>query len=249
MQRTELSEHLRLEYERIHHDARSAPVNQVPPDLPVKLLRPGTCQLLPAGSLAIQTLVPADSPLNASLQAVVTRCQERFSPVADRAFWQPPGTFHLNGVILKRLSREPIARADLEQILAKTAPLLDWLDALPAYEVDFRGVLVRATGTIMATGFPLTPTPWAARRHFAAHGFPDQQGIFHITLGRILEPLAPELWRRFLAFVEEELVNRPLGTLVVKGAMLISESEGFLHAPSSYKVLRHFRWFTIADRQ
>lgn len=216
-------------------------VNKVPETLPIRLIVPSKFEFTPGASLAIQSLVPRDSQVHREIEQVVAELRAAFPDISAVSYWQPPGTYHLNVAILQRLINDPDLRQGHARLVHDAGGVLDWLGDQPAYQIEFTGVVVTATGTIMTTGYP-SPTACRIREHFQQHSFPDQQWTFHITLGRILSVLAPEAWNRFLTQFYARFASRPTGRLQVDSAILVSESKGFLHHPSHYTVLRTFRF-------
>ncbi len=222
-------------------DADNVTVNKVPETLPIRLIVPSKFEFTPGASLAIQSLVPRDSQVHREIEQVVAELRAAFPDISAVSYWQPPGTYHLNVAILQRLINDPDLRQGHARLVHDAGGVLDWLGDQPAYQIEFTGVVVTATGTIMTTGYP-SPTACRIREHFQQHSFPDQQWTFHITLGRILSVLAPEAWNRFLTQFYARFASRPTGRLQVDSAILVSESKGFLHHPSHYTVLRTFRF-------
>lgn len=225
-------------YDSIEQRAADSFQNTVP-SRPIELDEATGIRFLPASSIAIQSLIEPQHA--AALQDIGADYRSRFPAMARQTFWQPPGTFHLNVAILRRLSATPLDDAAREGIIAAAAPVLDWLDDQPAYEVVFDRVLLAADGTLMAVGFPTTSQPWAIRDAFADHGFPDQQPPVHITIARVLRVLPTDEWRRVLELTFQEY-RRVVARVRIRQAVLVSEREGFLHAPSAYDVVRRFAW-------
>ena len=216
--------------------------NIVPAHLSIRLAGRSHFEFLPAASLAIQSLVPADSAIYAALDQAVAELRTTFPGVAAITYWQPSGTYHLNVAILQRLTTNTELLRDHQRLVTDAHRVLDWLDDQPAYAVRFDGMLVTSTGSILVVGEPLSDTPCRIREQFQRHSFPDQQVIFHVTLGRILRAMASADWRQFLTLFYTRFDNRMTGTLQVNSALLVSESKGFLHSPSHYNVLRTFRF-------
>lgn len=235
--------HARLDdhYARLAEAARSAAANRVRPGLALALAGPGEVRFPPAASIAVLIRVPRRTRLHAALLEVTADLRARFPAVARASFWQPPGTYHLNVAILRRLAPGVLPAGAEAEILARAVPALDELAHGLPYEVDFRGVLIAGDGVVLARGYPASDAPARIRARFAAAGFPDQQPFFHLTLGRILEPLPPALWRDLLAHTGEQFGDRDLGTLAVREALLVAEREGFLHDRRAYRVLRRIR--------
>ncbi len=230
---------LRSLYETIEQRAAESLQNFVPP-LPIELGAANGFRFLSASSIAIQSLIePRYEP---ALQSVAAEYRSRFPAMACQTFWQPPGTFHLNVAILRRLAATPLDDSARRGIIAAAAPVLDWLDEQPAYEVVFDRVLLAADGTLMAVGIPASWQPWAIRDAFVDGGFPDQQRPIHITIARVLSVLPTDDWRRMVEFTLRELRHRAVAVVRVRQAILVSEREGFLHAPSAYDVVRRFAW-------
>ena len=230
---------LELLYENIERRAAESLQNFVPL-LPIELVAATGFSFLPASSIAIQSLIePHYEP---ALQSVAAEYRSRFPAMASQTFWQPPGTFHLNVAILRRLSAIPLDSATRSGIIAAAAPVLAWLDEQPAYEVAFDRILLAADGTLMAAGIPTSSQPWAIRDAFVDVGFPDQQRPIHITIARVLSVLPADDWRCIVDFTLRELRHRAVGVVRIRRAMLVSEREGFLHAPSAYNIVRRFVW-------
>jgi hypothetical protein len=226
-------------YESIEKRALESLQNAVPL-LPVELDATAGFHFLPASSIAIQSLIePQYEP---ALQRLAAEYQSRFPEMAGQTFWQPPGTFHLNVAILRRLSATLLDDGARSRIIAAAAPVLAWLDEQPAYEVVFDRVLLAADGTLMVAGIPASSQPWAIRDAFIEAGFPDQQRPFHVTIGRVLSVLPADEWRRVVQFTLRKLRHRTIVVVRIRRAILVSEREGFLHAPSAYDIVRSFAW-------
>lgn len=228
-------------YEGIFRAAQDASRNSVRSHLPVKLVGPGRCTFTAASSLAVQSVIPDLTKVHEAFQVVVARYHSHCPDVAEVSFWQPRGTFHLNVVILQRLSMDTVPLANHQQIVNQASPLLDWLDNQRAYRIEFHGVLVAPDGTIMAKGYPLCTAPWRIRQRFMESGFEDQQRMFHVTIGRILRVLPDRSWKSLIKFTDEQLSDRYLGSYHMREAVLVSEREGFLHDSSCYQVIRRFK--------
>ena len=228
-------------YHRLSDEARDAPVNHLRPGLPVRLLRPARFAFLPTVSLGIQWLVPVASSLHDSLCSLRDDFRTHCPAACESVFWQPPATFHMNIAILVRLSCDRAGATDYDEALSRAAPLLRELTWMDAFDIQFRGALVTADGTLLARGYPKDLRPFQIRRAFMAAGFADQQAIFHITVGRVLSVLTPSDWRRLSGFARKQQ-DRPLGVAAVDEAILIKEREGFLHSASCYDVLAEYHW-------
>lgn len=225
-------------YAAMARRTRESARNFVPP-LPLALEESGRIAFRRASSMAIQSLLHPDA--EDALLALRRTFSERFPDVAARTFWQPPGTFHVNVAILSRLAAVPLAEDERARILRHASRVLDWLETQPAYDIALRHVLLAADGTLLAVGYPASLTPWTIREEFARAGFADQQPIFHVTVGRILQVLPEETWRAAVAFIDARQ-DADVGVLRIGHAMLVDEHEGFLHTPACYDVLRRFTW-------
>lgn len=228
-------------YQRLAAEAREVPVNHLRPGLAVRLSGPSRFEFLPTASLGIQWRVPVSSSLHQSLCSLRDDFRAHCQTACQDAFWQPPATFHMNIAILVRLTCDPAAEAGYAEALDRAAPLLQGLARRDSFDVQFRGPLVTADGTILVRGYPKDLRPFEIRRAFMAAGFVDQQSIFHITVGRILRVLAPSEWRNLEWFARKQR-NRQFGDSAVEEAVLIRERQGFLHSPACYDILAEYRW-------
>ena len=234
---------LRLEavYDAIAAHAARVPQNTVPTRLCVKLRADGGLSFPPAGSLAVQSLVPASSDAARAIERTAREYAERFPELSSNTFWQPHGTLHLNVVVLRRLMRGTLSDDERREVLARASRPLEWLAGVRGFDVEMKGLLLASDGTLMARGYPHGDSAWEIRKKFVESGFRDQQPMFHVTFGRILRKLPPTVWRSLVTFTERER-RRDLGTVEVRQGLLVDEREGYLHAPSSYDVLRRFDW-------
>ncbi len=231
----EVADFYRILFERV----KAKPQNEVRDDLPL-CCDGDVVRLLPATSLAIQSIVPRSSHMHQQLHEAVHELRCSFPELCRATFWQPAGTYHLNVVILDRLRR---GERDLErhkQIVSRFKPELDWLESQRAYTVDFRGIIIAPDGTVMAKGLHRCSTPWGIRRRFQDTGLCDQQPGLHVTLGRILHALRPERWKALLHDVETRFAEVDFDQHTVSAPILVSERRGFLHSPECYTVLRRF---------
>src|ERR1051326_4889686 len=91
-------------YDVLSEKACQVQANQVREDLPIRPAGRSRFEFLPATSLAIQSLVPADSGLHHAIMSFREDMDGAFPAVSESTFWQPPGTFHHNVAVLIRLT-------------------------------------------------------------------------------------------------------------------------------------------------
>ena len=231
-------EDLKRIYHRIALATRESAVNLIASNLPIIRDEDGEFRFLRASSIACQALVPEGDVLHEALIQQREIIHRYLPEIQGHIFWQPIKTFHLNVIILRRLSRAPLLSSEREEILSLADQWLKAVAGAQSYAVRFEGLLVTPDGTILALGYPECQTPWKLRDAIIDLGFPDQQKVFHITLGRIVSQLAPDAWRELVHLLLDSMCNVELGIWTVQEAILIVEQEGFLHRPRAYEIVK-----------
>lgn len=202
-------------------------------DLPLRWN--GGIEILPASSVAWQSVIEPDAPLNRWLATVQNHVRREFPEVHQMTFWQPPGTFHLNMIILHRLTRQPLAADAVVQLLALSQRWKERVQPIPQFGIAVRGVSVFADGTILARVDPASDVPWKLRDEARELGLTDQQPILHITIGRIVTKLPPDDFRTLRDYLRT--IPALAGTHVVSGAVLVEEREPYLNRADAFEVL------------
>lgn len=224
-------------YRQIELATRQAPINIPPPDLPLVFNVESELCLLPASSIAVQALLPESIALHDTLITLQDKIRNYVPLLSGHVFWQAQGTFHLNVAILRRLSRKSLSFRERQELLLSASGWLAAIEDAPAYRIRFKGISVTRDGTIIVCGYPEDETPWRLRESLMAFGFPDQQKIFHITIGRIVTPLPPPVWHSLVGLAYESFADADFGDWVVRNALLVVEREGYLHNRDAYEVV------------
>jgi hypothetical protein len=160
-------ENISNRYKNIKDASAKARLNRPRNDLPVRLSGHNRITFLPAGSIAIQTLLDPLSRLHRNFLRFRDDVEARFPDVASKVFWQPPGTFHYNLAILRRLRLGRISANEKTDILRAATPVIEWLKGRMPFCIEFRGLIVVVDGSIIAKGYPNDPTAIDIREEFS----------------------------------------------------------------------------------
>lgn len=165
-------------------------------------------------------------PFHGEFAAKLVEVQGQISAVLGERlhYWVEPANFGVEYCVFK-WPADPWNQewlGEIRDVLASTSRL--------AFRLDIGGVQINPDGCVVALGFDEESRLFGIRDHIRTkiQFLPKRQSAWaHVPLGRILEPVGPEIFAK-LAELQNTLENQPIASTEVCSIKLVHETRWYM---------------------